>query len=654
MMKKHDFGSLRPLFVMLASAVVSVTVILILYFYNNIYTQDAGQPREGYLDLRADGDSAREPRWLTGGWEFYPGQLLGPEDFDGGSAGQPYIVSLGKYGKMQGEKGERWIKGTFRLRLALPAINDLFALEMPEISAASRVYIQNRMAAQWGDPGLEFEGIRSAVIPIGETGEIQILVQAADLAAVHTQMFKPPLLGGYTQVARLREINLYVQAVTMVLSCVAAFLSLQLAIQIRWWRGFLFFLFCMCFVGYAVWPLIRSGLPLEILPWYAVSQFSFFSMLWLAVILENDLYRIKGGAVSFVMGVLCVVALGYGLTVGHIPPEAADWFRYLREWYKFAVAFYLILVANRALVENMERAQTLLIMAVVFTSVIFMEQLLPYYEPVIGAPFIFLGCVALTVGMLGILWQDMVDAYRSRAIFVIETGRMNRQLSMQQEHYRQLNARIEETRRLRHDMRHHIRTLNRLYQEGGMEKIGEYLKGLTPSVEFKKPVTYTDNYALDAVLGHYESAAAASGIELDLSVGVPARAVLPGDELCVVVGNLLENALEACMRQDEGKRFIHLRCDQDSRRLALTLDNSYSGGVRYSGGYFRSSKRMGVGVGVESVKAIVKKYGGMADFEPGEKVFRVSVVIPVPSGGPPDGEQGPHDSSAKVTFGSKK
>lgn len=190
MMKKHDFGSLRPLFVMLASAVVSVTVILILYFYNNIYTQDAGQPREGYLDLRADGDSAREPRWLTGGWEFYPGQLLGPEDFDGGSAGQPYIVSLGKYGKMQGEKGERWIKGTFRLRLALPAINDLFALEMPEISAASRVYIQNRMAAQWGDPGLEFEGIRSAVIPIGETGEIQILVQAADLAAVHTQMFK--------------------------------------------------------------------------------------------------------------------------------------------------------------------------------------------------------------------------------------------------------------------------------------------------------------------------------------------------------------------------------------------------------------------------------------------------------------------------------
>lgn len=631
-MKRFDIRSIRPLLVMLAASVVSVTIILVLYFYNNRYTQRAGQPYQGILDLTAEGRSGTKLRWLTAGWEFYEGLLLGPEDFAGGTLPEPVIVSLGKYGRMEREGTSGWTKGTFRLRLVLPETERIFALEMPEISAASRMYIQDRLAMEWGDPELNRQGIRSEVVPIRETGEVQVLVQVADLASMHVWMFGPPTLGLYEEVARLREINLYFKAVTMVLTCVASLLSLQLAIQIRWWRGFLFFLFCQCFVGYAVWPLIRSGLPLEILPWYAVSQFSFFSMLWLAVILENDLYRIKGGAISAVMGGICILALVYSFWVEYIPPKAADWFRYLTEWYKFAVAFYLILVADRALIEGLDRAQTLLVMAVAFTSVIFMEQLLPYYEPVIGEPFIFLGGVVLLVGMLSILWQDMVDAYRNRAIFVIETGRMNRQLSMQQEHYRQLNARIEETRRLRHDMRHHLRILNTLYQEGSTAQIGEYLAGLMPSVSFREPVTYTDNYALDAVLSHYETAAVKAGIETDLNISVPARAALPGDELCVVVGNLMENALEACQRQEGGRRFIHLKCSQDDRCLAIMLDNSFNGQVEYSGGYFRSSKRMGMGIGVESVRSIVKKYGGMAQFEPGEQVFSVSVVIPVSSG----------------------
>lgn len=618
--------------VMLAASIVSVTIILVLYFYNNRYIQGGRQPALGILDLSGEGESALALRWLTEGWEFYEGQLLSPEDFNGKALPEPALVSLGKYGRMRREGLSGWTKGTFRLRLVLPETEQIFALEMPEIFAASRMYIQNRLVMEWGDPEENRQGIRSTVVPVRETGGIQILIQVADLASMHAWMFGPPTLGAYENVARLREVNLYLKAVTMVLACVASLLSLQLAIQIRWWRGFLFFLFCLCFVGYAVWPLIRSGYPLEILPWYAVSQFSFFSMLWLAVILENDLYRIRGRAVSFAMGAICMLALVYSFLVEYVSPAVADWFRYLTEWYKFAVAFYLILVADRALVEGMEQAQTLLVMAVAFTAVIFMEQLLPYYEPVIGEPFIFLGCIVLIVGMLSILWQDMVDAYRNRAMFVIETGRMNRQLSMQQEHYRQLNARIQETRRLRHDMRHHIRILNMLYQEGNTGQIGEYLRQLTPAVEFKEPVTYTDNYALDAVLSHYETAAVKAGIETELSVSVPDRAALPGDELCVVVGNLMENALEACERQEDGRRFIRLNCSQDDRRLAIVLDNSFNGQVKYSGGYFRSSKRMGMGIGVESVKTIVKKYGGIAEFKPGERVFCVSVVIPVITG----------------------
>ena len=97
-MKRFDVRSIRPLLVMLAASIVSVTIILVLYFYNNRYTQRAGQPYQGILDLTAEGQSAAKLRWLTAGWEYYEDALLGPEDFTGKSLPEPVIVSLGKYG----------------------------------------------------------------------------------------------------------------------------------------------------------------------------------------------------------------------------------------------------------------------------------------------------------------------------------------------------------------------------------------------------------------------------------------------------------------------------------------------------------------------------------------------------------------------------
>ena len=96
-----------------------------------------------------------------------------------------------------------------------------------------------------------------------------------------------------------------------------------------------------------------------------------------------------------------------------------------------------------------------------------------------------------------------------------------------------------------------------------------------------------------------------------------------------MIGNLLENAVEACKRQETGRKFIFLRCLQDDSRLSIVLDNSFMGYVQYERGYFRSSKRESVGIGVESVKAIVKRHGGIGTFVPEEKVFKVSIILPL-------------------------
>lgn len=623
-MKNQKLVSLRPIIVITASAILSVLFILILYYADNKYTVGGKQPELGRLELTL-GDMEENPyRYLVTGWEFYPDLLLGPDAFDGAEKPAGVTAAVGKYGQMR--RNQRGTKGTYRLVLELPEKGGPFALELPEIEGASRVYIGGELVREWGSIEDVRSGMKRFVFPLTQGRDTELIIQAAALGAFHSQNFSPPLLGVYDAVTGIRDVGLLLKVMVLGLAVSAAGLSLHLAVKIRWWRGFLF---CLCFVGYQLWPLARERIQLGLQPWYGIQVFCFYAMLWLMVILENDLYRIKGGKVSAAMGIFCILALVYGCYAQYGTAAAADLFSYITQWYKFAIACHLILVAYMAMAEGMERSQTLLVIAVVLVSALFMEQLLPLYEPIIGGSFLTIGCVVIMVGMLSILWQDMADAFRARTFFVTETGRMNRQLAMQRDHYRQLNARIEETRRIRHDMRHHIRLLQAYAAEGNLEHVKAYLGQLSPAMDLMGPVTFTSNYALDAVLCHYTALAEKEKIETDIRVMVPGRTVLPDDELCVVMGNLLENAVEACKRQESGRKFIFLRCLQDDSRLSIVLDNSFMGDVQYERGYFRSSKRESVGIGVESVKAIVKRHGGIGTFVPEEKVFKVSIILPL-------------------------
>ena len=102
--------------------------------------------------------------------------------------------------------------------------------------------------------------------------------------------------------------------------------------------------------------------------------------------------------------------------------------------------------------------------------------------------------------------------------------------------------------------------------------------------------------------------------------------------LCVLLGNLLDNALEACRRQKEGeKRFLRLRGRVEEEQFLLAADNSCAWRARRLGERFYSDKREGFGMGTRSIRAIVEEQGGLVQFEPQDNVFRISILIPLRS-----------------------
>lgn len=133
-------------------------------------------------------------------------------------------------------------------------------------------------------------------------------------------------------------------------------------------------------------------------------------------------------------------------------------------------------------------------------------------------------------------------------------------LSLQKDHYTQLMRQIEQTRAIRHDFRHQLLVIKRYAAAHDDAALNAYFREMEASVPRESDLVVCDHFAANAVAVHYLSLAKEAGIRLDVELGIPMDMgdVSDGD-LCVIVGNLLENAVEACERLPEGGRFIRIR-----------------------------------------------------------------------------------------------
>jgi sensor histidine kinase regulating citrate/malate metabolism len=109
---------------------------------------------------------------------------------------------------------------------------------------------------------------------------------------------------------------------------------------------------------------------------------------------------------------------------------------------------------------------------------------------------------------------------------------------------------------------------------------------------------------------------------------LPGNTGISDSDLCIVFGNCVENAIEAC-RKISGERFIRINSKLTGKMLAITVDNSFDGIIESEGGVYLSRKHEGEGVGTSSVKAVARKYGQGARFDVEGSVFKASIMLRV-------------------------
>ncbi len=243
-----------------------------------------------------------------------------------------------------------------------------------------------------------------------------------------------------------------------------------------------------------------------------------------------------------------------------------------------------------------------------------------------------IGSVVFTLmtGVIGGLFvRDALRLRQQKQQLTFEVSLMETQIKEQEKRQQVLLQNARAVRQQRHDLRHQLAVIRNYCQEGDNQKLIDYLDTLIANVPSEQKNVYCENPAVNAIVSHYAAIAEENGIECSIHLMVPEHLEQSTDgSLCVIFGNLLENAIEACSRMDRGgRKFIRLNSRLQYKTLTITMDNSFDGRFVEQGGRMLSSKRDDFGVGTSSIATVAEQHGGGARFEADGPVFLSSVYV---------------------------
>ena len=194
-----------------------------------------------------------------------------------------------------------------------------------------------------------------------------------------------------------------------------------------------------------------------------------------------------------------------------------------------------------------------------------------------------------------------------------------------QKYYAEVENMYGKRRGWRHDYRHHIQAMKVHASRGEMAEIQRYLDMLDQDLTNVETVIRTGNSAADAVLNSKLSLAGKRQIRVRTSVRIPVHLTTPELDLCTILGNLLDNAIEACMELPPEKRLIRIYMEMKGNFLYFALTNTAGGRKK---NHFRTTRGAGRGLGLNRVDAIVKKLGGHVTRASEEEAFSTEVLLP--------------------------
>ena len=196
-------------------------------------------------------------------------------------------------------------------------------------------------------------------------------------------------------------------------------------------------------------------------------------------------------------------------------------------------------------------------------------------------------------------------------------------------HYAEVENMYKQIRGWRHDYRNHIQVMKSHAASGDMEAIIGYLDALDTDLQTVDTAVKTGNKMTDAILNSKISLARSKNISVTADADIAVELRTSRLDLCIIIGNLLDNAIEACLTLPEDRRVIRIYLEMKNTQLYMSFTNVTASGKRSkAGGRFLSTKGEGHGFGLARIDDIIERNSGYINRNSEDGAYTTEILLP--------------------------
>jgi len=225
------------------------------------------------------------------------------------------------------------------------------------------------------------------------------------------------------------------------------------------------------------------------------------------------------------------------------------------------------------------------------------------------------------------------DISREFAISSAQLALAREQIKIQTEYYDALSTQINEIRAIRHDFKLFVSVLMRLSEEGRYTELKKFLSEYTEKADTEPLPVFCENVVANSILGYYFFRFKEQNIDFHYTCVIPKQLSVSDSDLCIVLGNALENAFEACRKLEApNTRSVSVEARLLKGQLLIRISNTFSGKVNMSNGQYITTKKTPYhGIGLLNIRKVVSAYGGYVKTEHTQNVFTLMAAFPAES-----------------------
>lgn len=178
-------------------------------------------------------------------------------------------------------------------------------------------------------------------------------------------------------------------------------------------------------------------------------------------------------------------------------------------------------------------------------------------------------------------------------------------------------------------MKNHLAVLSMLITDKDLKRAEEYINKINKPILELEHKKFTGNRIVDIILNDKTEKAKVSGINFNIRVNELKEGVIQDIDWCAILANILDNAIEACCKIVNDKKYIELFIMQNDCTTIIEISNSYDGNMSYNNQKLFSNKESKFlhGIGMESVRNAVDKYNGVFEYGWNEGIFKINISL---------------------------